>query len=153
MAKIFLGFDKYGIEGVDREFIEFVFDVFVSMMKLTDKSEAGLVVTSDEQMRKLNNQYRGKDKSTNVLSFGYLETSVDGQVPAEDKHYLGDIYISYAITLDEAREMGVAPKERFTHLFVHGLLHLVGMDHETEAETKKMEAKEDEILAAVLGAE
>lgn len=153
MAKVYVGYNKYGFEGVNEEFIQFVFDVTVSIAKLHPDSEVGLVVAEDDQMRSLNKQYRGKDKTTNILSFGYLETSGENNIPGEDKYYLGDIFISYPLVMSESGELGMTPKERFTHLFVHGLLHLSGTHHHTPTEEKKMESLEDEIITAIASAE
>lgn len=149
MTKVYIGYDKYGIPGVDNEFIEFVFDVVVSMTKLDPEAEVGLVVTDDAQMQSLNLQYRGKDYPTNVLSFGYAETAMDDFVPADDKQYLGDIYMSNTRITQEAEEMKITPKSRFAHLFVHGLLHLSGMHHDTDSQADKMEELEDQILAKI----
>jgi probable rRNA maturation factor len=111
------------------------------------------VITDDVKMRELNKQYRNKDKATNVLSFGYLETSKEEKIPTEDKNYLGDIYMSHSLISSEARDLEISPKDRFAHLFVHGLLHLVGHHHDNEKQAQRMEGLEDEILAAISQAE
>ncbi len=153
MTHVYVGYDKYGVEGVDEDFIQFVFDVVIGVTKLHPESEAGIVVTDDEQMKKLNKQYRNKDQATNVLSFGYAETAKDAALPADDKNYLGDIYISHSMVTAEAKEMDIKPKQRFTQLFVHGLLHLVGMHHDNEKQAQKMEDLEDQILTLIMDAE
>lgn len=152
MTKLYVGYDRFGVEGVNEEFIQFVFDVVITKLKLDPDSDAGIVITDDEKMRSLNKQYRNKDKTTNVLSFGYLETLGEG-MPAEDKTYLGDIFMSYKLVESEARELGITPKDRFTHLFVHGLLHLAGQHHDNEKQAQKMEDMEDEIIALIADTE
>jgi probable rRNA maturation factor len=153
MSKVYIGYDKFGLVGVDDEFIQFVFDVVVSMAKLNPDAEAGVVLATDETMQKLNMQYRGKDKSTNVLSFGYLETAQGDAIPAEDKNYLGDIYMSHQLITSESKDLEITPKERFAQLMVHGLLHLSGMHHDTPKQASKMEDLEDQILATLQGVE
>ena len=150
MAHVYVGYDEYGLEGVDDEFIQFIFDIVVSLTKLDPDSEAGLVVTSDERMQQLNKQYRGKDSSTNVLSFGYAETTPEEFMDPGDENYIGDIYMSRAKILEEAKAAGISDRERFVRLFVHGALHLAGMNHEIESEAISMEDLEDKIVDQVL---
>lgn len=94
-----------------------------------------VLLTDDAQMRRLNNQFRGQDKATNVLSF-----------PAGADGFVGDIAIAYGVCVREAAE-NQAPVDGYAaHLLVHGLLHLVGYDHEVDADAEIMEALESEIL-------
>jgi probable rRNA maturation factor len=108
-----------------------------------------VLFTDDETVHGLNNEWRGKDKATNVLSFPMLERaellalSVEG--PPE---MLGDIALAYETCVREAEEKGVPLAEHAAHLIVHGMLHLAGHDHETgEAEADAMEAIEIKALA------
>lgn len=149
MARVYVGYDDYGLEGVDLELIQFIFDVVISMTALDGESEVGMILATDEHIRKLNKNYRGKDQSTNVLSFSSLEVGVGDPMPQDTGNYLGDIYISRNLVEREAKKLGVAPKQEFARLFVHGLLHLAGMDHDKAAATKKMEALEDKILSQI----
>jgi len=93
----------------------------------------------DEEGRALNRDYRGKDYATNVLSFPY-ET---------DPVVLGDLVIAPAVCAREAAEQGKAVADHMAHLVVHGVLHLSGYDHESDAEAEAMEALEGEILAGL----
>ena len=151
MSQVFIGYDTYGIEGVDEEFIHFVFDMTLAHAAGDHSAEVGLVVTSDEQIRSLNHRYRGKDKPTNVLSFANDEikdfVSVDSKA---DKNYLGDIYISYPTLMREAHDLHETSRERFVQLFVHGVLHLLGLDHEDMADASVMEQLEDKIVTSIL---
>ena len=99
--------------------------------------EISLVLTNDASIRRLNRDYRGKDKPTNVLSFPTIEAP----------GLLGDIVLARETILREAEDKGVSFKHHFTHLIIHGLLHLLGHDHQTEAEAEKMEAIEIAALA------
>jgi probable rRNA maturation factor len=150
MARVYVGYNEFGVEQVDDEFIQFIFDVAVSMTKLSSDSEAGLIITSDEEIKKLNSKYRGKDKTTNVLSFAYLETTTKDFVQPGDENYIGDVYISRERLVDEAKNLKISEKERFVQLFVHGLLHLAGLDHEGDKEAEAMENLEDRIVSQVL---
>ncbi len=107
-----------------------------------DSAEAAIALSSDERVRALNLAYRGKDKPTNVLSFPAGE---DGLPPGSRRH-LGDIVLAAETVAQEAAAEGKPLRHHLQHLAVHGLLHLLGYDHETEAEAAEMEALEVEIL-------
>jgi probable rRNA maturation factor len=107
--------------------------------------EIAVRLTSDAEVHVLNKQYRGKDKPTNVLSFpmvqpDLLETvtqnSDDGEV------ILGDIVLAYGVCAAEALERQVSVGDHATHLIVHGVLHLLGYDHQGDAEAEAMEEME-----------
>lgn len=151
MSQVFIGYDTYGIEGVDESFIHFVFDMTLAHAAGDRNSEVGLVITSDEQIRGLNHRYRNKDKATNVLSFANDEIKdfvlVDSKA---DKNYLGDIYISYPTLMREAHDLHETSRERFAQLFVHGVLHLLGFDHEDPADAGVMEQLEDKIVTSIV---
>lgn len=149
MSKCWIGFDGYGIAGVDEEFVHFVFNVVVSMTKLSEDAEVGLVLCEDEFIQNLNKQYRQKDYVPNVLSFVYGEMEKEEFV-GEDANYLGDIFIAKSLVEQGAKDLGVTPKDEFARLFVHGLLHVAGMEHEDEVQAETMEELEDKILAQIL---
>lgn len=96
------------------------------------------------EARALNRHYRGKDYATNVLSF---PAELPEGLP-EDFHMplLGDLVICAPVVAQEAREQGKAPLAHYAHLTVHGILHLLGCDHEDEREAEAMEMLEREIL-------
>ncbi len=97
-------------------------------------------ICGEAESRGLNALYRGKDKPTNVLSF---PAEVD--VPAGE--LLGDLAICWPVALNEAQQQDKALLDHFMHLFVHGVLHLLGMDHEGESEAQSMQALEVRILS------
>lgn len=99
-----------------------------------------LLMADDELLRGLNARFRGKDRPTNVLSFPSGEVAPG---------FLGDIALAYETAAREARERGLGLAAHVSHLIVHGLLHLVGYDHEGEAEAAEMEGLEIEILDAM----
>jgi len=149
MSRVFVGYGRYGIEGVDEEFVRFIFDITLSSTTKKMDSEVGLIIAGDEEIQKLNHRYRGKNQPTNVLSFTNQEMAESVQ-PEPDAHYLGDICIGYSQLAKEAKDLCVSEKERFAQLFVHGLLHLSGFDHENPTEAVKMEELEDHIVQLVL---
>lgn len=96
-------------------------------------------------MRILNRDYLHKDRPTNVISFSMLE----GEFGSMNPDLLGDVVISADTAAREAAEAGITFNERLIFLLLHGVLHLVGYDHERsgEVEARRMEAKESEIFA------
>lgn len=102
------------------------------------QGELTIRITDPLESRELNRDFRGKDKPTNVLSFGY-------DVP----DMLGDLVICAEVVAQEAAEQGKVPRAHWAHMVVHGCLHLQGFDHECEPEAAHMEAMETAILAAL----
>ncbi|QWT47409.1 rRNA maturation RNase YbeY [Azospira inquinata] len=92
-----------------------------------------------EEGRDLNRDYRGKDYTTNVLSFPYDQEPV----------VFGDLVISPDVVRREAAEQGIPTEAHYAHLVVHGMLHLQGYDHENDQEAEVMEGREREILATL----
>jgi len=150
MSQVFIGYGKYGIAGVDDEFIRFIFDVTLGSTNQLMDSEVGVILADSAEMQKLNQRYRGKDQPTNVLSFTNQDIVGSPAHTTEDPNYLGDIYVGYEVLIEEAKNLKVSEQERFAQLFVHGLLHLLGFDHEKADETAEMEALEDKIVQLVL---
>lgn len=97
-----------------------------------------VLLTDDEALRELNRTFRGQDKPTNVLSFP--------AAPSAAPH-LGDIALGYETCAREAAEQGKALADHLKHLVAHGVLHLLGWDHQTEDEALAMEARERALLA------
>jgi probable rRNA maturation factor len=102
--------------------------------------EVSVRVVGAARSRSLNARYRGKDRPTNVLSFGGAGAMPDG------RFFLGELVICAPIVAREARAQGKSAESHWAHLTVHGMLHLLGFDHERPAEAAKMEAREVQIL-------
>ena len=98
-------------------------------------SEVSITLVDDKEIHRLNKQYRGMDKPTNVLSF-----------ELGDDVLLGDIFISLDTVKREAKEAGISVEEHTAHMIVHGMLHLQGYDHIKDGEAKVMEGKEIKIM-------
>lgn len=107
------------------------------------KSELSIVLTNDDEIKKLNTNWRKKNKATNVLSFPAFELAI-GDKPGP---MLGDIVLAIETIEREARDSGISFLDHLTHLIIHGLLHLLGYDHENDTDAEQMEALEIEILA------
>lgn len=103
------------------------------------KSSVTLVLSNDAEVQDLNHHYRQKNKPTNVLSFP------DGAVE-EGVVQLGDVVLAYETIAAEAKTQGKRLKDHLTHLTVHGVLHLLGYDHQLKLEANAMEALEITIL-------
>nr|WP_284343596.1 rRNA maturation RNase YbeY [Devosia nitrariae] len=109
--------------------------------QLSGPAELSIVLTDDAEQRELNREWRGKDASTNVLSFPQIEPF--GPVAG----ILGDITLARETVAREAEDLGKPFVHHFTHLVVHGFLHILGYDHLEEAEALQMEGLETQILA------
>ena len=113
-------------------------------------SELSVTLTDDAAIRVLNKRYRHKDSATNVLSFpaSVINPEYFDQIDTLDGYaMLGDIVLSIETLRKEAQEQDKSLEAHFTHLLVHGILHLLGYDHETDEEAAIMEQCEVDILA------
>src|SRR5690348_15789972 len=111
----------------------------------TAEAELAIMLTDDAGIRTLNNNWRGFDKATNVLSFPALQPTASA--PPDAPRMLGDIAIAYETTRREADEEEKPFDHHLSHLAVHGFLHLIGYDHENDDDAEAMEGLEREILA------
>jgi len=102
--------------------------------RAADSAELTIRVVGAAESRKLNRTWRGKDRPTNVLSFS-------------SDHELGDLAICAPVVAREAREQGKRAAAHWAHMVVHGVLHLLGYDHENDRDAARMEAREAKILA------
>jgi probable rRNA maturation factor len=108
--------------------------------------ELAVVIGSDTQIQALNRQYRGVDAPTDVLSFAMLDDEPDLVSSPEAPLYLGDVIISYPQVLAQAAEAGHSSQEELHLLAVHGVLHLLGYDHDSQQRKATMWARQDAIL-------
>jgi len=103
-------------------------------------------VVGRSRSRSLNAHYRHKDKPTNVLSFP--SGLPEGEVP-EEPYPLGDVVLAGETVLQEAGQQGIPVADHVAHLVVHGMLHLLGHDHERDDDAERMEALETKVLAGL----
>jgi probable rRNA maturation factor len=107
-------------------------------------AEVAVLLCDDAAIAALNAQWRGREEPTNVLSFP-APPAAEVSTPV----HLGDIAIACETVLREAREQGRTVSQHLAHLAVHGFLHLLGYDHQTDSEAEHMEGLERDILAAL----
>ena len=116
-----------------------------------EEAELTIVVTSDEEVQALNREYRGIDAPTDVLSFASQEGDEDLAVPpelaAELDRYLGDVIIAYPYTMQQAAHFENDPAAELRLMVVHGVLHLLGEDHDTPEAEAAMWARQEKVLA------
>jgi len=118
---------------------------------MPENAEVGVVFVDDDYIAGLTRQYRGIDDPTDVLSFAMLEgPAMPGD---EEEPMLGDVVISLETAQRQAGEYGHSFAREVAYLTVHGVLHLLGYDHETPPEKQKMRTKEETILNLVTGVE
>jgi len=110
--------------------------------------EVSIVLSNDNAVRHLNADYRDADKATNVLSFP-LWTAGESPVVADMPIALGDVVLAYETVIFEAKDQEKTVQHHVAHLIVHGVLHLLGLDHIDATEADVMEAMEVQILATL----
>lgn len=105
------------------------------------RAEVNILIVDARAGRRYNCDFRGRDYATNVLSFPHE------RMPGDRSHLLGDLVICAPVVAREAREQGKAPRDHYAHMTIHGVLHLLGHDHQHEVEAQRMETLETRILA------
>ena len=106
---------------------------------LAHPGEITVRIVGTEESRALNNEYRGQDHATNVLTFDYQHDLV----------VIADLVLCAPVVAQEAAHLGITLQAHYAHLLVHGTLHAQGLDHENEADAQVMEARESEIVLAL----
>jgi probable rRNA maturation factor len=115
--------------------------------EFVDAAEVSMVFTDDQKIALLNERYRGVAGATDVLSFPMLDDEeIEG---GQDQFLLGDIVISVPRALEQSEEYGHSLLRELLFLAVHGMLHLLGYDHQTEADAQRMRSKEKKALAMI----
>lgn len=116
-------------------------------------AELGLMITSQERVRELNSRYRGEDRDTDVLAF-YMKSVEDETspfvAPPDGILHLGEVVISYPQAVIQAQEHRHSVEKELTILIIHGVLHLLGSDHERVAQKREMTAKEQTMLNNII---
>lgn len=107
-------------------------------------AEAAVVLADDAFIRRLNRDYRQDDKPTNVLAF-----AADTDAPPPAPRLLGDVVVAFETAAREAADQGKPLADHLSHLVVHGMLHLLGHDHQTEDAARAMERREIDVLAGL----
>ncbi|MGV9008143.1 rRNA maturation RNase YbeY [Brevundimonas sp.] len=113
----------------------------VASMALGDvEGNVVILLADDAQVQLINGQFRERDRPTNVLSF---------PAPDSARPHLGDLILAYGVCAAEATEQGKSLSDHLSHLTIHGVLHLLGHDHEMDDEAEAMESEERRLLASL----
>lgn len=146
--------DVQNFENIYKSSIELCKCVFVQFIKSnnyisnTEQLSLSLLIVDDQEMQSINKEQRGKDKTTDVLSFPMQESIRENKVDnVFEELHLGDIVISKDTCLSQAKDNNIDFIDEFIHLFTHGFLHLLGFDHElSESEDKLMRGLEADLV-------
>lgn len=135
---------SFPFHGIGEGDITLIAEIAARRMEL-DNAVITFIITDNNYIRTINRDYRKKDSPTDVISFAYREDPFPGIEDVQEE--LGDIYLSIERAREQAEEYGVTLADELKRLIVHGMLHLLGYDHETSPEDEAvMRAKEEEIL-------
>ena len=133
--------DEFGYDK-DYNYLNKVINIALDYEKVVD-SYFSIIFVSEEKIQKINKEYRGIDKVTDVISFAFL----DNESVYDPIKILGDIYICIPKMIEQAKEYGHSEKRELSFLTVHGLLHLLGYDHTKSKEDEKIMFKlQEDIL-------
>jgi probable rRNA maturation factor len=138
---------------VDRGWVKKIVRQVLKAERVAPPYEVSLVFTDSEKVRQLNRDYRGVDEPTDVLAFYMLpQKGADSSfaLPPDGVTRLGEVIISYPQAVAQAKEQGHSPERELALLIVHGILHLLGYDHEESEEESKMREREKELLEKCL---
>lgn len=136
--------------GIDAALFERVARAVLAAEGLRGRLELGLTIVDAEGMREINREQRGVDAPTDVLSFPLIDWTHPSPfvVPPDGVLHLGDIVLCAPIAVQQAEEYGHSVERELAYLFAHGLLHLLGYDHEDPAQQAEMRRREEAALAA-----
>ena len=146
-----------GFEGcLEASWLERVAEKVLVAQGIDSGAELGLVITDQERVRQLNLSYLGKDEPTDVLAFSMLPGQTGGNVtpfvaPPDGTRHLGEVIISYPQAVIQAEEHQHTSEREIAILVIHGVLHLLGYDHDKSELEREMRAREAEILNNIEG--
>jgi probable rRNA maturation factor len=141
--------DEPFIDNIDKALIKKAAEIALETKKEYDSFELGVVVTDDDNIHRINKEYRGIDEPTDVISFALLEGEDDFVMPPDNTLHLGEVVISYPRAVEQAIEQKHSTERELAWLVIHGVLHLLGYDHETDADRLAMQTIENEILSKI----
>ncbi|MEW6661584.1 MAG: rRNA maturation RNase YbeY [Bacillota bacterium] len=141
--------DKVAFSPQMEELLERVANLVLRLARVSLEAEVSLVLVDDQEIQRLNLEYRGVDAPTDVLSFAMQETGEEEPeiLGVEPGLLLGDVIISLETAARQAEEYGHSLEREIGFLAVHGILHLLGYDHQDPEETKVMRQAEETVLA------
>ncbi|MDD5312531.1 MAG: rRNA maturation RNase YbeY [Dehalococcoidia bacterium] len=138
----------------DRKWLKSIMGACLALEDVQQPYEINLVVTDNSAIHKLNKKYRHIDRPTDVLSFAYREPdspagNVEFITPPEEAGYLGEIVISYPYIMEQARDDNRNIEDELILIIVHGILHLIGYNHESAGDARKMRLRERSITSRI----
>lgn len=136
--KLYSIIDEFGYG--DYSYLNDLLDIAVEKLKID--GSFSITFIDDEKMHEMNLKYRGIDRTTDVLSFALN----DGETIEEEVNLLGDIFISIPKMISQAKEYGHSEKRELSFLSIHGLLHLLGYDHQNKEDEEEMFGLQEEVL-------
>ncbi|MDH5781706.1 MAG: rRNA maturation RNase YbeY [Dehalococcoidia bacterium] len=137
---------------VDEEWVRKIAQQVLRAEGVASPLEMSLVFTDSDTVQRLNRDYRGVDELTDVLAFYMLpqkEANSSFALPPDGVTRLGEVIISYPQAMEQAKEQGHSVDKELALLIIHGILHLLGYDHEKPEEEAKMRAREKELLEKI----
>ena len=147
-----------GVEGCpEADWIQNIAEQVLIAQGVGSEVELGLVITSQERVQQLNRSYRDKDEPTDVLAFYMTSMEQAGTdippfiAPPDGVSHLGEVIISCPQAIIQAEEHRHSIKKEIAILIIHGVLHLLGYDHEEPEQERQMRAREREILSSIKG--
>ncbi len=150
--------DKSVMGCLEADWLQSIAEQALVAQEASPDSELSLVITSQERVQQLNRRYRGKDEPTDVLAFSMLSIQENSGadyslfvIPPDGITHLGEVIISYPQAVIQAKERRHSIKREMTILIIHGVLHLLGYDHNTPELEQVMRAREVEILSNIEG--
>ncbi len=141
---------------IDEEWAKTIAHDVLRAESIAPPYEMSLVFTDSETVQRLNRDYRGVDEPTDVLAFYMLPqqgADSDFVSPPDDVTHLGEVIISYPKAVEQAEEQGHSTEQELALLIIHGILHLLGYDHEKSEGEAKMKAREKELLERAISGE
>jgi len=153
-VKLGIQIDKKFQKYLRREWLRRVVEHSLAAQDIGSEVELGLLITDDETVRELNQKYRGVDEPTDVLSFALAERKPGDDsppfiTPPDGILRLGEVIISYPQAVRQAEENNHKVEEEVALLVIHGILHLLGYEHDEPAREREMRALEERVLSKV----
>lgn len=139
--------EKMTVTAAMEQMVTLVLEKTAELLGVEPLAEVSVVFADDDYIHELNREYRGKDCSTDVLSFALNEGEEPDVIGGPAETLLGDIVISLDTAARQAEEFGHSLERELAYLTVHGMLHLLGFDHEAEDDKSVMRQKEEQVLS------
>ncbi len=130
---------------INKRHIKKILQKAASIQKLPDSGELSVALVNQNKIKNLNKKYRQKNKATTILSFPYLPKRVNPKKFKNSENFLGELILCYPEISRQAKKRGVSIYQELNQILVHGFLHLLGYDHQTTGEEKKMLKEENKI--------